>query len=74
MFWAAMIPLTIIAQVVLASLRVAVTLPIGEMVALAGAVSTAFMGKRIAQEVKKNANDRPVYSNQETTEVYPPSQ
>lgn len=52
-YWSALIPLMLLSQVVLAALGLEVELPMGEVVALAGAVTTAYLGKRMVQEGKK---------------------
>lgn len=69
-FWSVMVPVAMVAQVVLASLKVQVNLPIGEIVGLAGAVSAAYVGKRAVQEWK-DVRRVAVPSIEEASEVHP---
>jgi hypothetical protein len=52
-YWATMPTVMVIAQIILRALGSEISLPLGEAIALGGAVSTAYMAKRGVQEARK---------------------
>ena len=54
-YWSAMVPVMMTAQVLLTKLGIDIKLPIAETVALAGVVSAAYLGKRAIQANRQQA-------------------
>lgn len=53
LYWSCMVPMMLIAEIVISSLGIEARIPTGETVALAGAVVTAYLGKRAVQENRR---------------------